>query len=217
MTGSRREGCQLVVGLGNPGREYSGTRHNIGFAVLDQLAMAIDAGAKRSGIEWRAKGNAQIAETVLGTSKVILIKPQTFMNLSGEAVGEMARFFKVDPKEVVVVYDDMDLGFGILKLGTGGGDGGHNGIRSLVQHLGTKDFVRVRFGVGRPFYKQPAAQGDGASWVLGKFDAEEAKELPGLVTRSVEAVREILERGLTLAQNKFHQANLPGNSQGSES
>ncbi|MDX6473076.1 MAG: peptidyl-tRNA hydrolase, family, partial [Gaiellaceae bacterium] len=159
----RRQGSSLdllVVGLGNPGREYAHNRHNVGFMVVDELA-------KRHGGSWRSKFSGQLAEIRLDGHKLALLKPETFMNESGSSVGAAARFFKLDPDAVLVVHDEGDLERGRLQLRLGGGLGGHNGLRSIAQHLKTQDFLRLRIGVGRP------ERGDRrplADYVLSNFD-----------------------------------------------
>src|SRR5215216_3192904 len=173
----------LVVGLGNPGPEYARTRHNLGFMVVDELADR--AGATG---EWRNKLGAQVAEIHLGAERALLCKPMEFMNLSGESTGRVAGFWKVPRDKVIAVHDELDLPFGRLKLGSGGGAGGHNGVRSLIATLGA-EFTRVRIGIGKP----PGR--DGASWVLGGFSKDEQKELPFLVGEAREAVEAIIASG----------------------
>jgi len=149
----------LVVGLGNPGREYERTRHNAGWLALDELA-------RRHGGSWRSKFSGSLAEVRLGDAKLALLKPETYMNESGRSVGAAARFFKVEPEQVLVVHDDVDLETGRLQARRGGGLAGHNGLRSLGQYLGSQDFLRLRVGVGRP------GRGDRrsvADWVLSPF------------------------------------------------
>ena len=151
----------LVAGLGNPGREYERTRHNAGWMVLDELA-------RRHGGSWRSKFSGSLAETRVGDARVALLKPETYMNESGRSLGAAARFFKVAPERVLVVHDDVDLETGRLQARAGGGLAGHNGLRSLAQHLGSQDFLRLRIGVGRP------GRGDRrsvADWVLSPLRA----------------------------------------------
>src|SRR5512144_1656864 len=153
----------LVAGLGNPGREYERTRHNAGWLVLDELA-------RRHGGSWRSKFSGSLAELRLGAARVALLKPETYMNESGRSLGAAARFFKVDPQRVLVVHDDVDLEHGRLQARAGGGLAGHNGLRSLAQHLGSQEFLRLRIGVGRP------GRGDRrslADWVLSPFAPED--------------------------------------------
>ena len=182
----------LVVGLGNPGREYERTRHNAGWLALDELARRHDG-------TWRSKFSGSLAEVRLGDAKVALLKPETYMNESGRSVGAAMRFFKVAPEQVLVVHDDVDLESGRLQARSGGGLAGHNGLRSLGQHLGSKDFLRLRIGVGRP------GRGDQrsiADWVLSPFAPEE--DADALVSRSANAVETIVSDGLDAAQQKFN-------------
>ncbi|HEY9057376.1 MAG TPA: aminoacyl-tRNA hydrolase [Aurantimonas sp.] len=148
----------LIAGLGNPGSRYAGNRHNIGFMAVDEIARNPSFSA------WSKKFSAEIAEGQIGTEKVLLVKPQTFMNESGRSVGEAARFFKIEPKNIVVIHDELDLAPGKLRVKTGGGNGGHNGLRSIDAHLGTKDYKRVRLGIGHPGVKEAVTR-----HVLGDF------------------------------------------------
>jgi PTH1 family peptidyl-tRNA hydrolase len=181
---------RLLVGLGNPGAKYERTRHNVGFRVAEEAARKL--GVTLGETRW----NAILGQ--LGQRAVIL--PQTFMNLSGEATGHAARFWKVPPQEIVVVHDDMDLEFGRIQIKQGGGDGGHNGLRSLKQHLGTPEFVRVRFGVGRP-----PEQWEGADWVLGRFSAAEEAQLTELIPQAAEAAVAAVDEGAVPAMNKHNR------------
>ena len=187
---------RLIVGLGNPGPEYAGTRHNIGFRVLEHLG-PVDS-------HWKVKNKSQYLETSVNSKPVTLIKPTTFMNLSGESVVAWANFFKLEPSQIVVVHDEIDLPFSRLRLAQAGGDGGHNGLKSIAQLLGSKDFIRLRVGVGRPFYKIPEASGVAADWVLGSFDAQEKAELPKLIERAAAALEELISSDLKTAQTKFN-------------
>ena len=182
----------LVVGLGNPGREYERTRHNAGWLVLDELA-------RRHGGSWRSKFSGSLAEVRLGNAKLALLKPETYMNESGRSVGAAARFFKVPPEQVLVAHDDVDLESGRLQARSGGGLAGHNGLRSLGQHLGSQDFLRLRIGVGRPGRGDPRSVAD---WVLSPFAPEE--DADALVSRSADAVETIVSEGLEAAQQKFN-------------
>lgn len=183
----------LLVGLGNPGREYEDTRHNAGFRVLDALAVR----ARASG--FKDKMGAQIAEGRAGSERILLCKPMEFMNVSGQAVVRVAQFWKVEPARTVVVHDDLDIAFGRLKLGAGGGHGGHNGLRSILGEWGQADFHRVRFGIGRP----PAGR-DPVGYVLATFTAEEHRELPALCDLAAQAAACIVTDGLTVAMNRFN-------------
>ena len=182
----------LVAGLGNPGREYERTRHNLGWLVLDELA-------RRHGASWRSKFSGSLADVRLDGTRLALLKPETYMNESGRSVGAAARFFKVEPGSLLVVHDDVDLEPGRLQARDGGGLAGHNGLRSLEQHLGTQDFLRLRIGVGRPGRGDPRSVSD---WVLSPFDPEE--DVDALVLRSVDAVEAIARDGLEAAQARFN-------------
>jgi PTH1 family peptidyl-tRNA hydrolase len=182
----------LVVGLGNPGREYERTRHNAGWLVLDELA-------RRKGGSWRSKFSGSLAEVRLDGLRLGLLKPETYMNESGRSVGAAARFFKVEPDAMLVVHDDVDLEPGRLQARLGGGLAGHNGLRSLAQHLGSQDFLRLRIGVGRP------GRGDRRSvsdWVLSAFSPED--DIDALVSRSADAVEAIASEGLETTQARFN-------------
>jgi peptidyl-tRNA hydrolase, PTH1 family len=189
---------RLVVGLGNPGPEYQDHRHNLGFKVVDELRAR--AGRLQPGTPPRAKFGAEIGEVTMAGERVLLCKPMEYMNVSGQAVARVAGFWKVPVAEVIVVHDELDLPFGRLKLGAGGGHGGHNGIRSLLADLGDASFARVRVGVGRP-----TPGHDPANYLLSNFSRAEAKELPDLIGAAADAVEEILKGGLTAAMNKFNQ------------
>jgi PTH1 family peptidyl-tRNA hydrolase len=187
----RRQGSSLdllVVGLGNPGREYARNRHNVGYLVVDELA-------RRHGGSWRSKFSGQLAEIRLDGHKVALLKPETFMNESGRAVSAAARFYKLEPDEVLVIHDEGDFDLGRLELKVGGGLGGHNGLRSLAQHLKTQDFLRLRIGVGRP------ERGDRrplADYVLSNFEPHD--DADALVNRAADAVEQLDADGLERAQ-----------------
>jgi PTH1 family peptidyl-tRNA hydrolase len=183
----------LVVGLGNPGQEYAGNRHNLGFDVVAELA------ARAKAPPLREKFGAAIGEATIRGERVLLCKPMEFMNVSGQSVARVAKFWKIAPESTIVVHDDLDLPFGRLKLGVGGGHGGHNGIRSLLADLGTADFLRVRFGIGRP-----APGGVAADYVLDDFSRAEQKDLVVLRAAAADAVEEILVKGMTAAMNRFN-------------
>jgi peptidyl-tRNA hydrolase, PTH1 family len=183
----------LIVGLGNPVPRYAGTRHNAGFLVADLLA-------ERLGGRFKAhRGRCDLVEGRLAGAAVILAKPKAYMNLSGGPVVSIARFFKVPVERITVVHDELDLPFGALRLKRGGGDGGHNGLRSTTAALGTNDYTRVRFGIGRP----PGRQ-DPADYVLKEFTSAERKELGFLVDRAADAVELLVGQGLEAAQNQFN-------------
>ncbi len=183
----------LVVGLGNPGPSYAGNRHNAGFMVADLLA------ERMSGRFKAHKGRADVVEGRLAGERVILAKPKSFMNLSGGPVASLRDFFKVPVDRIVVIHDELDIPWAALRLKRGGGDNGHNGLRSLTQSLGSREYLRVRFGVGRP----PGRQ-DPADFVLKDFSTVERKELPFHVDRAADAVEALLTGTLEAAQNTFH-------------
>ncbi|MCM6777190.1 aminoacyl-tRNA hydrolase [Nocardia sp. CDC159] len=187
-------GPALVVGLGNPGAEYERTRHNVGFMVVDVLAERV-----RGRFTVHKKSGADLLEARLDGRKVLLAKPRSYMNVSGRPVAALARFFSVPPTEVIVVHDELDLPFGAIRLKRGGGEGGHNGLRSVSSALTTKDYLRVRFGIGRP----PGRQ-DPADFVLKPFSTPERKDLPVFVEQAADAVELLLRVGLEPAQNQLH-------------
>lgn len=184
----------LVVGLGNPGAEYERTRHNVGFLVADVLAERVGG---RFSVH--KKSGADLLTARLDGRQVLIAKPRSYMNLSGRPVAALARFFSVPPTEVIVVHDELDLPFGAIRLKRGGGEGGHNGLRSVSQALTTKDYLRTRIGIGRP----PGRQ-DPADYVLKPFSAPERKEVPVLVEQAADAVELLLRVGLETAQNQLH-------------
>jgi peptidyl-tRNA hydrolase, PTH1 family len=182
----------LVAGLGNPGREYASTRHNAGWMVLDELA-------RRQGGSWRSKFTGQLSETRLDDARLALVKPETYMNESGKSIAAAARFFKAPVDAVLVVHDDVDLEEGRLQAKLGGGLAGHNGLRSIVQALGSQEFLRLRIGVGRP------GRGDRrsvADYVLAPFEPE--TDVNALVERSADAVETIVRDGLKAAQQRYN-------------
>ena len=184
----------LVIGLGNPGPQYAKTRHNIGFMVADLLADRLGATFKvhkRSG--------AEIVTSTVGQRQVVLAKPRTYMNESGRHVGPLAKFYSVPPADVIVIHDELDIDFGRIRLKLGGGEGGHNGLRSVANALGTKDFQRVRIGIGR----QPGRK-DHAAFVLEVFTAAERKEVPAICEQAADATELLIETGLESAQNLVH-------------
>ena len=186
----------LVVGLGNPGKEYAANRHNVGFMVADLLASRLGAKFGRS-----KRAHADVAEGRLGFGgpKLILAKPLTFMNLSGAPVVALAQFFKVPIERVIAVHDELDVPYGQVRAKRGGGEGGHNGLRSMSKSLSSKEYARVRFGIGRP----PGRQ-DPADYVLSDFGAAERKELEFLVDRAADVVEAVVLDGVEWAQNKYH-------------
>jgi PTH1 family peptidyl-tRNA hydrolase len=183
----------LVACLGNPGREYADTRHNVGFMVGDELV-------RRHGASYRAKFSGDLAELRLDGLRLAVLKPQTFMNESGRSVGAAVRFFKVPPESLVVVHDEVDLEPGRLQVRAGGGLAGHNGLRSVAQHVKTSDFLRVRVGVGRPERGDPRPVAD---FVLSPFAPE--LDVEGLVGRAADAVEAVAGDGIEEAQQRFNE------------
>ncbi len=184
----------LLVGLGNPGPRYARNRHNAGFMVIDEIR-------RRAGDPpCRLKMGAELSEMSLAGESVLLCKPMEFMNCSGQAVQRVAAFWKIPPAQAVVVHDELDVPFGRLKLGMGGGAGGHNGVASVMQEWGTPDFARVRVGIGRP----PAAW-DTADYVLADFRDEERSQLPEMIETAADASETIIKRGLQVAMNRFNK------------
>ena len=184
----------LVVGLGNPGDKYEGTRHNVGFLVADEL------GERGNFPIQRLKFKALTGAAAIGGAGVLVMKPTTYMNLSGEAVGEAARFYKLDPGHVLVISDDVDLPLGKLRIRTGGSAGGHNGLKSIIQHLGTDQFPRLKVGVGG----KPHPDYDMADWVLGTIQGEDKKVMDEAVKRAADAVECFLKDGPQRAMNRFN-------------
>ena len=183
----------IIAGLGNPGPEYAGNRHNAGYLVVDLLA-------ERIGSRFKAhRTRAEVADGRLAGLPVTLAKPRTFMNTSGGPVAALASFYKVPPERLVVVHDELDIPFGAIRLKLGGGDNGHNGLRSITRSLGTNEYYRVRFGIGRP-----PGRMDAATFVLRDFSTTERKELPLLIDRCADAVETLLSKGMAAAQNTFH-------------
>lgn len=187
-------GTLLVVGLGNPGPQYAKTRHNIGFMVVDLLAARMGAPFKvhkRSG--------AEVATGRLGHRPVVLAKPRCYMNESGRQVGPLAKFYSIPPDDVIVIHDELDIDFGKVRLKRGGGEGGHNGLRSVASALGSKDFQRVRIGIGRP-----PGRKDPATFVLEAFSSPERAGVPTLCELAADAAETLIEVGLEPAQNRVH-------------
>ena len=182
----------LVVGLGNPGREHAQNRHNVGWMVVDELA-------RRHGASFRGKYSGQFAETRIDDARVALLKPETYMNLSGSSVAPAARFYKVPPESVLVVHDEGDFELARLQARLGGGLAGHNGLRSIAQSLGTQDFMRLRIGVGRPERGDPRPLAD---FVLSDFEPHEDPER--IVSRAADAVETIVRDGIDAAQREFN-------------
>ena len=184
----------IVVGLGNPGAKYDNTRHNAGFRALEGYCA-------RSGQKIdRMKFKALAGEGMLGGKRVLFLKPQTFMNLSGEAVGEAARFYKLPPERVLVISDDVSLPVGKLRIRKGGSAGGHNGLKSIIQHLGTDQFPRIKVGVGQ----KPHPDYDMADWVLSKFAGEDLKTITEAIRKAADAVECLIQEGPDKAMNRFN-------------
>lgn len=188
-------GTTLIVGLGNPGPEYERTRHNVGQMVADELASRMGVGFTRH----RAGAVVATGRLGIGGPRVVLAKPTGYMNVSGRPVSALASFYGIGPEDLVVVHDELDIPFDTLRLKRGGGEGGHNGLRDMSKALSTKDYYRVRVGVGRP-----PGRMDAASYVLKPFSSTEGKELPFLLDDAADAVEHLLENGLLEAQQRFH-------------
>lgn len=188
------ETAWLIAGLGNPGTKYESTRHNIGF-------MALEALARKHGLSFSGKqAQAQIARGRIGNVPVVLAKPVTYMNNSGQAVQGLARFYKIPPERVLIVYDDFDLPLGRLRIRGKGSAGTHNGMKSIIQHLGTQDFPRLRIGVDRPI----GADQSHISWVLGRFSKDEQKALQETLPRVCDAIEDIVSGGMERAMNLYN-------------
>ncbi len=181
---------KLVVGLGNPGRQYEFNRHNIGQLAIDQLSFYDD-------LVWKAKFRGLVSDYEIAGEKVYFLKPQTFMNLSGESLVAAAGFFKIDPTEILVIHDELDLEFGTIRFKKGGGLAGHNGLRSIAQLLGSQDFLRLRLGISRPVH------GNESDWVLSDFSSEEEKDLGTCLKMAAEAIEMSLKLGFDAAFAMF--------------
>ncbi|GAA1290005.1 peptidyl-tRNA hydrolase [Planotetraspora silvatica] len=199
MSGIAESGDQrwLVVGLGNPGPEYAGNRHNAGFMVVEELA------ARMGGRFKVHKSRAEIVEGRSAGARAVLAKPLSYMNLSGGPVKALADFYKVAPVNVIVIHDELDIPYGALRTKLGGGDNGHNGLKSITKSLGTKDYPRIRFGIGRP-----PGRMDPAAYVLKDFATAERKDLPFLVDRAADMVESLITSGVEATQNRFHAGDL---------
>ncbi len=196
----------VVAGLGNPGEEYSRSRHNLGFMTVDRIA-------KTKGVELgRRRFKGVTAEIVLAEKPAILVKPQTFYNLSGECVSDLLGYFKIAPQQLIVVHDELDLEAGRLRIKQGGGDAGNRGVRSIAESLGTTDFIRVRIGIGRPAGftvemdpgRQPKTE-ENKDYLLRPMTAAERQALAPILERAASAVEAIAERGLEAAMNRYNQ------------
>lgn len=180
----------LLTGLGNPGSQYESTRHNVGFDVVDGIARLA------GGAQWSDKDKYQMCRLTLASSKVVVIKPTTYMNLSGEAVASALRYFKIELAKLIVVHDELDLDLGTIRLKQGGGEAGHNGLKSISSAIGRKDYIRVRLGIGKPANPRM----DIASWVLSKFQSEEVGVVQEMCLRAGEAVTHLISDGFAKAQ-----------------
>lgn len=183
----------MIVGLGNPGIEYDTTRHNIGFAAIDALCENLDCDCKKM------KFKSYIGDTMVGDRRVLLMKPLTYMNNSGQAVGEAARFYKIDPSNILVIYDDISLDVGTIRIRRKGSAGGHNGIKDIIEVLSDDSFPRIKIGVGA----KPHPDYDLKDWVLSRFKAEEKDKMESSLNNTVKAIKEILSRGIDSAMNKY--------------
>jgi len=188
----------VIVGLGNPGKRYSANRHNLGFMVVDQIA-------EQEGGPWtKSRDKAEVCDACFEGAEIVLVKPQTFMNLSGRAVGPILRRFNADPARMIVIHDDLDLPYGRVRIKAGGGDGGHKGLRSLSDSLRFRDFIRVRLGVGRP---PPGVTAE--DFVLRPFGPEQENTLKELIETAARAVSLIVGHGVEQAQKDIHSGKLP--------
>ena len=183
----------VVAGLGNPGDEYKSTKHNVGFMVIDEIAKNNNVVFKKS------KFNALTADCKIGNFRVLLIKPLTYMNLSGEAINKALNFYKIDPQSLIVICDDINLDAGKIRIRAKGSDGGQNGLKNIILNLKTQEFKRVRIGIGA----KPHPDYDLKDWVLGKFKAEDKDAVAASLETTVKAVNEILSRGIDSAMNKY--------------
>ncbi|MET9201013.1 aminoacyl-tRNA hydrolase [Gordonia sp. NPDC003585] len=185
---------KLIVGLGNPGPKYEKTRHNVGAMVADALVAS-------AGERWKVhkRSGADVASTTLAGQAVLIAKPRTYMNTAGRQIGPLASFYSVAPEDLIVVHDELDIDFGAVRLKRGGGEGGHNGLRSISQAVGTRDYLRVRLGIGRP----PGRQ-DPADFVLKPFPSAARADVELLITNGCDAVELLIDSGLEAAQNTVH-------------
>ena len=183
----------MIVGLGNPGIQYDGSRHNIGFAAMDAICEGFDCDCKKM------KFNSYMGDAVINDKRVILLKPLTYMNNSGQAVGEAARFYKIHPENILVMYDDVSLDPGVIRIRRKGSAGGHNGIKDIIEVLGSDEFPRIKIGVGA----KPHPDYDLKDWVLGKFKPEDKEKVQTALDNTVKAVNELLSRGIDSAMNKY--------------
>lgn len=184
---------KIIVGLGNPGKEYENTRHNVGFMAIDKMAENLNINVNKN------KFNGLIGEGTINDEKIFLVKPQTFMNLSGNCVQEIAKFYKVQVEDIIVIHDDIDIEFGKIRIRTSGSPGTHNGMRNITDMLQSQKFPRVRIGVGKPKENQELY-----NFVLSEFDANEMKVLQECIKNVADAVLEIINNGILKAMNQFN-------------
>lgn len=185
----------IIVGLGNPGKAYENTRHNAGFRTVDLLASRFNIAVSKK------KFNALIGEGNVGDEKVVLIKPQTYMNLSGESIAQVLKWYKIELSNLLIIYDDVDLEFGLIRIRARGSAGTHNGMRSIVDYIDSEDFPRIRIGIGKP----PNPDYELADYVLGKFSKSEEEILKNAVNNAAEAAKTIIEKGIGTAMNNFNK------------
>ena len=184
---------KLIAGLGNPGEQYQSSRHNLGFLTLDYLAGRHDIPLKKQGFE------ALFGKGIIGNERILLAKPQTYMNLSGIALERLVSYFRVDIKDLIVVHDDLDLPFETIRLKKGGGEGGHKGLMSIIQHVGSADFLRVRIGIGKPIRKSMVEK-----YVLSPFAEEEQNAVPSILAVACDVVAEVILSGIEAAMQRYH-------------
>lgn len=184
---------KMIVGLGNPGNEYAGTRHNVGWMLVDALAEHLCIN------EWRSREKGMVAEGRIGSEKILLVKPLTYMNNSGECVGPLMRWYKLEPEDIMAAHDDMDIPIGTIRIRKKGSAGGHNGIKSLLSHIGSENFGRLRIGIGRP---QPGWSV--INHVLAKFNDQEQEEIGNAIKQLIPAVECMVLEGPDMAMNKFN-------------
>jgi PTH1 family peptidyl-tRNA hydrolase len=194
---------KLIVGLGNPGNQYAHSRHNIGFMCVSHFAKTRDWGFEKK------EGLARTAHGRIGGEEIVLARPQTFMNLSGEAVKKLTIKYRIKPEDLIVMHDEMDLNLGIIRIRRGGSSAGHNGVESIIRELGTADFVRVRVGVGRPNVDGAAEHSHVIGYVLGDFEGDEAEVIKKVISEVDQAIMTLIQDGLDTAMNKFNKTNAP--------
>lgn len=187
---------KVIVGLGNPGKDYQKTRHNVGFMVIDEIIKKLNLSTKK------IKFNSVYTETIINSEKVLLVKPQTFMNNSGVAVRDIINFFKVDPKDLIVIYDDIDIGFSDVRIRKKGSSGSHNGMKSIIYQIQSDDFPRIRIGVGKKHEEE-----DLANFVLTNFSKDEFKDIEIAIKYAAEGALSIVDKGIDFAMNNYNRKN----------